>query len=94
MLDEAMAKNTAQATALSQQCAQKVAEHELKIAEHEQKIAALKADLLSETSRLTAENNELKDRRALIDLGDSRQSTAGEGEGCGSISRGKKRGRS
>ena len=87
MLDEAMAKNTARVASLSEECAQKVAEHE-------QKIAALKADLLSETSRLAAENNDLKNRRALIDVGDSRQSATGEGEGCGGISRGKKRGRS
>ena len=80
MLDEAMAKNTARAAALA--------------AEYEHKVASLKTQFLSEASRLDAENNELKDRRALIDLGDSRQSTAGEGEGCGSISRGKKRGRS
>jgi len=93
LIDRAMTKNTAQATALSQQCAQKVAEYEQKIAEYEQKIAALKTNLLSETSRLTAENNDMKNRRTLIDVEDSRQSTTGD-EGCGGDSRGKKRGRS
>lgn len=90
LIDHTMAKNTAQTTALSHECAQKVAEYEQKIAEYEQKIATLKTNLLSETSRLTAENNDLKNRRALIGV----QSAAGEGEGCGGGSRGKKRGRS
>jgi len=87
MLDEAMARNTARATSLSE-------EYKQKVAEYETKMASLKTQFLSETSRLTAENNELNNRRTLIDLGDSRQSVTGEGEGCGGISRGKKRGRS
>ena len=83
MLNDALLKNTARATALSQQCEQKVAEYE-------QKIAALKANILAETSRLTAHNVEVKNRLELIELGDRKQSLDGEG-GCKEIGNSKKR---
>ena len=65
-------------------------------------MAALKTELLCETSRLTAENNKLINRRALIDVGDSKQAAARGEYGCEGnattggrgVSRGKKRGRS
>ena len=59
-----MTKNTARAAALTAEC--------------ERKIAALKNQLLSETSHITAENNGLSNRLALIELGDIKQSAVGE----------------
>ena len=81
LITRTIAKNTTQATALSNQCAQKVTEYKQIMAEYEQKISVLKTEMLSETSRLTAENNELNNRLALIDLEDSKQLAARDGEG-------------
>ena len=53
-----MATNTARTAALA--------------AEYEQKVAALKNQFLSETSHLTAHNNDLSNRLALIKSGDRR----------------------
>lgn len=104
LIDRTLAKNEAKAAVLSHDCAQKVTKYEQKVEEYkkkyEKKMAALKTELLCETSRLTAENNELIDRRALIDVGDRNQAAArAKGDGCaaaggGGVSRGKKRGRS
>ena len=58
-----MARNEAHAAALAAEC--------------ERKIAVLKNQLLSETSHITAENNGLSNRLALIELGYIKQS-AGE----------------
>ena len=64
----------------------------------ERKIAALKNQLLSETSHITAENNGLSNRLALIDLGDIKHSSAAVeysgDKGVGNSSGRKKRGRS
>ena len=95
MIQDTMAKNTARAAVLA-------AEYERKMAEYERKIAALKTEMLTETSHITAENNGLSNRLALIDLGDIKQSATGEyngdkGEVGGGVDRGnsnsKKRGR-
>ena len=100
MIDRTLANNEAKAAVLSHDCAQKVTKYEQKVEEYkkkyEKKMAALKTELLCETSRLTAENNELINRRELIDLGDCKQAAVraeDEGSGGGG-SRGKKRGRS
>ena len=98
LIDRTLAKNEEKASILSRECAQKVTKYEQKVEEYkkkyEKKMAALKTELLCETSRLTAEKNDLNHRRELIDVGDSRQSATREEEGCGGDSRGKKRGRS
>ena len=73
MLKDTLAKNTARALAFSNECARQVAEYE-------RKIAALKANLLTETSRLTAHNVDINNRLELIELGDKKQSL--EEGGC------------
>ena len=60
------------------------------MAYHEQKIAALKANLLAETSRLTAHNVEVNNRLELIELGDKKQLLNREGERCKNISSSKR----
>jgi len=64
LIRDIMTRNEARAAAL--------------VAECERKIAALKNQLLNETSHITAENNGLSNRLALIELGDIKQSAAGE----------------
>ena len=63
LIRDIMARNEAHAAALAAEC--------------ERKIAVLKNQLLSETSHITAENNGLSNRLALIELGYIKQS-AGE----------------
>ena len=64
LIRDMMTRNEARAAALTAEC--------------ERKIAAMKNQLLSETSHITAENNGLGNRLALIELGDIKQSAAGE----------------
>ena len=58
MLNDLLGANTTRTAALA--------------AEYEQKVAALKNQFLSETSHLTAHNNDLSNRLALIKSGDRR----------------------
>jgi len=60
LIRDIMARNEARAAAL--------------VAECERKVAVLKNQLLSDTSHITAENNGLSNRLALIELGDIKQS--------------------
>ena len=77
MLNDLLGANTTRTAALA--------------AEYEQKIAALKANLLAETSRLTAHNVEINNRLEMIELGDRKQSLDREGERCKDIGNSKKR---
>ena len=71
LIQDVMAKNTARAAALA--------------AEYEQKVAALKNQFLNETSHLTAHNNDLSNRLALIKSGDGRHiSEGGNKSACNS----------
>ena len=65
LIRDVMAKNTARAAALA--------------TEYERKVAALKTEFLGQTAHITAENNGLINRLALIELGDSKQAATG---GC------------
>jgi len=67
LIRDVMAKNTARAAALA--------------TEYEQKVAALKTEFLGQTAHITAENNGLSNRLALIELGDSKQAATGECNG-------------
>ena len=67
LIRDVMAKNTVRAAALA--------------TEYEHKVAALKTEFLGQTAHITAENNGLINRLALIELGYSRQSATGECNG-------------
>ena len=67
LIRDVIAKNTVRAAALA--------------TEYEHKVAALKTEFLGQTAHITAENNGLINRLALIELGYSRQSATGECNG-------------
>jgi len=80
MLTEVLVRNAARATSLAEE-----------YAEYERKVAALKANLLTETSRLTAHNNDINNRLEQIELGDKKQSSSGKEELNEETSNSKKR---